>query len=148
MSNYSSTSNNERLTRKGYRNELIATLSEEQKELLLLNNTLDSEVSIKASGMTQSQYESLTEKRKAARNRKSGRNLNKLLNKYPSVQALDFWDSMPNEEKLKLLAYLDSIVKGSELDAAGEPKQEEIVMTPFRQEEYTGISDSELDTDI
>jgi len=61
---------------------------------------------------------------------------------------LDFWDSMPNEEKLKLLAYLDSIVKGSELDAAGEPKQEEIVMTPFRQEEYTGISDSELDTDI
>jgi hypothetical protein len=55
---------------------------------------------------------------------------------------------MPNEEKLKLLAYLDSIVKGSELDAAGEPKQEEIVMTPFRQEEYTGISDSELDTDI
>lgn len=146
MTNYLSTTAQEKLTRKGFRKELIATLSDEQKEMLLMDMTLETPISdLVASSNT---YANPTEKRKAARNRKSGRNLNKLLNKYPSVQLLDFWDSMAQTEKLALLSYLDSIVKGSAVNEKGEQLPEDVVMTPFREEEYTGCTTCELEPDL
>lgn len=106
--------------------EFLKTLTPEQLAALPAGFLVD---------QTESKYSSEGEKRRAARNRKSARTLEMLLAKYPTCSKLEFWSSLDQGEKLRLLTYTDSIVKGSARNEIGEPEESEISLTPFREGE-------------